>query len=238
MKKFFITVWMLVAGMAAVAQEQLIVDANASVRQLQGSFNKIKISHAIKVIITQSDNESIAVSAADEKFKEEIKTEVSGNTLKISRAGGIDWRGKDKKLRVYVSFSNLDVLDITGACDVAIVGKINQNSLTVNITGASSLKGAFSLKNMEVEMNGASRATLSGNVETLNLECNGATTLNAFDLKVIKGNISVTGASDVDISVEKELNGTASGASQIKYKGNPSPTNAKTSGASTISKKD
>ncbi len=222
----------------AGAQDHLVVDPNVSLRRLNGSFSKIRISNAIKVIITQSDKESLAVSAVDEKYKEDIKTEVVNYTLLISQKGGSDWKSKDRKLRVYVSFKDLSRLEVSGASDVAAVGTLSMNDLTLNISGASTLKAVFEVKKLGIDMSGASKASLSGNVEWLNLDCSGAADLKAYDLKILNANVTVSGASDVDLAVEKELNATASGASRIHYKGNVPVVNAKTTGASSITKKD
>lgn len=237
MKKIILAVFSVLVALTSVAQQQMVIDANASLRTLKGSFDKIIVANAIKLIITQSDNESIAVSATEEKYKDDIKTEVDNNTLRIYYKGG-DWKGKDRKLRVYVSFKNLSQLEVSGASDVAGVGKITLNAFTLNISGASTVKADLAVNKMEMDMKGASRASLSGNVETLNLDCSGATDVNAYDLKILNGNVTASGASDVDIFVEKELNAAASGASRIHYKGNVPVVNVKTSGASSITKKD
>jgi hypothetical protein len=238
MKKIILAGISMLFLLAARAQDQLMVDPNASIRTLNGSFNKIRVGHAIKVIITQSGSESLAVSAAEEKYKDEIKTEIVNHTLMIFQKGGNDWKSRDRKLRVYVSFRDLNQLDVNGASDVAVVGKATINELTLNISGASTMKGTFAVQKFDIEMDGASKASLSGDAATLNLECSGAADLNAYDLKIINANVTVSGASDVDISVEKDLNATASGASRIHYKGNAANVNAKTSGASSISRKD
>lgn len=238
MKKIILAVFYVLFFLTTVAQQQLVIDANASLRTLKGSYNKIMVANAIKVIITQSDIESIAVSASEEKYKDDIQTEVDNNTLRIYYKGGNDWKGKDRKLRVYVSFKNLSQLEVSGASDVAGVGKITLNEFTLNISGASTVKADLAVKKMEMDIKGASRASLSGNVEMLNLDCSGATDVNAYDLKIFNANVTASGASDVDISVEKELNASASGASRIHYKGNVPVVNAKTTGASSITKKD
>jgi hypothetical protein len=216
----------------------MVVDANASVRILAGSFTRIKISNAFKVIITQSETESIAISAAEEKYKEEIKTEIENGTLKIYYGGGTNWKGRDRKLKAYVSFKNLSHLEVLGASDVAVVGKITTTGITINVSGASTFKGDVSADNLEIKMSGASKGSFSGNSEMLNVDCSGATDLNAYNLKAVRCNAEVSGASNIDIFVSGELNATASGASRIRYKGNPQVSNVKKSGVSTISKED
>ena len=104
MKKILAISIMVLCSLVSVAQDQLIVDANAQLRTLSGSFNSIRISHAIKVIITQSDTESLAVSANEEKYMEDIITELDGSTLVI-RLKSNNWTGRrNRQVKVYVSF--------------------------------------------------------------------------------------------------------------------------------------
>jgi hypothetical protein len=95
-----------------------------------------------------------------------------------------------------------------------------------------------SADNLEIKMSGASKGSFSGNSEMLNVDCSGATDLNAYNLKAVRCNAEVSGASNIDIFVSGELNATASGVSRIRYKGNPAVSNVKKSGVSTISKED
>ncbi len=238
MKKLFvIATIMMLCGFTASAQEQFIVDANAQLRTLKGSFTKIKVSHTIKAIITQANEESIAVSANDEKFIDEIITELEGNTLVI-RSKNTSWVSKrNKQLKVYISFKKLEALELSGASDVITIGTINQPSLKIELSGASTLKTDVNANTLSIELNGASRLNLKGAAETFKADCSGASDVNAFDFTAGLANLDVSGASDIEISVSKEIKAEASGASSIRYKGNASITNVKTSGASSINKK-
>ena len=51
------------------AQNEIVVDPNASVRTLDGKFNAIKVSGGIDLYLSQSDNIAIAVSAANDNLK-------------------------------------------------------------------------------------------------------------------------------------------------------------------------
>jgi len=43
----------------------------------------IQVSHAINLYLTQSNEEAVAVSAKDTKYRERIRTEVKDGVLKI-----------------------------------------------------------------------------------------------------------------------------------------------------------
>ena len=238
MNKIIITSLCCLAMLFSKGQEQMIVDANASVRKLSASFSSISISNAVKVIITQSDTESLAVSAAEEKYKDEIKTEIENNILKIHFSGNSNWRSKDRQLKVYLSFKNLSLITISGASDVMAVGKINVKDLAVNVSGASTVKGEFYTDKLELDMSGASKAALFGKSALLNIRSSGASDVDALKLETSICNVSASGASDINVYVEKEINATASGASKIKYKGSAAINNMKSSGAASISRQE
>ena len=238
MKKLLSVSILVLCSFVALAQDQLIVDANAELRTLRGSFNKIKVSHAIKVVITQSDTESIAVSANDEKYTADIITELDGSTLNI-RTKGNSWTGRNnRQFKVYISFNKLDEIDVSGASDVLTVGTITQPSLKIDLSGASTFKAEIAVKTLALDLSGASKLVLQGTTDVLKADCSGASDLNAFGLTAETANLDVSGASDIEINVSKDIKAEASGASSIRYKGTASVTNVKTSGASSISRKD
>lgn len=238
MNKIIITSLCCLAILFSKGQDQMIVDANASVRKLPATFSSIIISNAIKVFITQSDTESLAVSATEEKYKDEIKTEIENNILKIHFSGNNNWRSKDRHLKVYVSFKTLSMINVSGASDVMAIGEINVKDLRVNVSGASTVKGEFYTDKMELDLSGASKAVLIGKTAMLSITSSGASDVEAFKLETSICNVSASGASDIDVYVEEEINATASGASNIKYKGSAAIKNMKASGAASISRRE
>lgn len=237
MKRIFFIPILMLCSLVSVAQDQLVVDANAKLRTLNGSFSEIKVSHALKVIITQSDTESLAVSANDEKYLEDIVTELEGSTL-IIRSKNNSWTGKrNRQLKVYVSFKKLEAIEVSGASDILVVGAIKQPSLKMDLSGASTMKGEIITNTLALELSGASQLNLKGTADVLKAACSGASDLNAYDLTAELANLDISGASDVEINVSKEIKAEASGASSIRYKGNATVTSIKASGASSINKK-
>jgi hypothetical protein len=78
---------------------------------------------------------------------------------------------------------------------------------------------------------------LTGSVGQLNVEASGASDFKGFDLAVDFCTAKASGASDIKITVNKELSAEASGASDVRYKGSGLIRDIKTSGASSISKR-
>ena len=238
MKRFFLLLVVSTTAVLAKAQEQLVVDANAEVRTVSGSFSSIKVSGGIDLYLSQSNDEAIAVSASEDRFKQSIKTTVENGILKIRYDGDKLWAMiRNKKLKVYVSFKNIDRLDVSGASDIIVAGTIAVNTLNLHVSGASEFKGAVKVNDLQLDLSGASDITISGTATTVNISSSGASDIKGDDLKTDVCSANASGASDINITVNKELNVHASGASKITYSGDALIKEMRTSGSSTVSKR-
>ncbi|WP_276480010.1 head GIN domain-containing protein [Paraflavitalea pollutisoli] len=221
--------------LALLAQKQIINDENAEPRQI-GSFSAIRVSHAIDVYLSQSDEEALAVSAITPEFRNRIKTVVEDGVLKISYDDDGKWWKGNKKLKVYVAFKNINKLTATGASDVVINGTLKAGDLYISMGGASDLKGTIEAESLEITLSGASDASVTGRVNVLRIDANGASDFKGFELVADKCDADASGASDIRVTINKELNVRASGASSIHYKGDGVIRDMKSSGASSVRK--
>ena len=238
MKKLILFLIPVCLSICVLGQKQFVVDANAQQRSLNGSFNAITVSGGIDIYLSQSDNEAIAVSASEDRYIDGIKTIIENNTLKIYYEGDKGWNRKNKNLRAYVSFKELEKLEASGASDIVVSDGIKVSSLLLKLSGASDFKGDVTVSTLKLELSGASDVVVSGTATVVNIESSGASDVKGYDLKADVCTAKVSGASDVTITVNKELNAHASGASGIYYKGQAVTKNVESSGASTISRKD
>jgi len=234
MKKLFIGLAFLLYHLSSFAQDQMVMDEHASVRELNEKFNKIAISQNIKLIISQGNDIALAVSASQEKYKDNIKTEVKNGTLNIYSGGDSRWSSKAQNLTVYLSFKEIESIEASGASDVIVLGVLNLKKINIGLSGASKLRASFKVELLMMDLSGACKANMQGNVVQLNIECSGASDVNGYKLEAEKANVNASGASDIMITVTKELNAEASGASHIYYKGNATVTNVREGGVSKI----
>jgi hypothetical protein len=208
------------------------------VRPVKG-FHGINVSNAIDVYLSQGDQETVAVSAAEIKWRDRIRTEVVDGILKIWLDNkGFSWSSGNKKMKAYISFTTLDKLTASGASDVYVDGVISSSRLDINLSGASDFKGAIKVGELKLDQSGASDAHITGSVDGLvTIESSGASDVKAYDLVAGSCNAHLSGASDIRITVNKELNVHASGASSLYYKGDAVIKEMHSSGASSVSKK-
>jgi Putative auto-transporter adhesin, head GIN domain len=173
-------------------------------------FNAIEVGGAIEVEVVAQKDFSVEVEA-DDNLLQFIKTEVSGETLKISTDKRFSTRNP---IRVRISAPDIENLEVSGASKLSLTN-LKNDSLRVDSSGASKIKVDGETKNLEVELSGASR-------------------LDAENLKSENADIDASGASNATIFVSTDLKADLSGASSVTYSGNPKNLVKKTSGASSV----
>lgn len=235
MKRILLLLLVGCAFNTAIQAQATIKDPNAQVREAK-NFTAIHLSSAFDVYLSQGDEESVAVSAAETKYMEDIIVEVKNGVLEISyKPKNWKWNG-NRKLKAYISFKQVNKLIVSGACDVDIVGTWKADELKVNLSGASDLSGKLEAKQLDVDISGASDMKVTGSATQMTVDASGASSFKGFDMAADYCNAKATGASDIKISVNKELSVHASGASDIHYKGSGVIRDLKTSGASSVSR--
>ena len=239
MKKLF-SLFLLVALAMATTAQKVINDANAEKRNVSG-YHAIQISGGIDLYLSQGD-ESVAVSASETKFRDRIKTEVENGILKIyverneKNNGHIDIDWGKRKMKAYVSFKSLDALNGSGGSDIRVDGSIKVMKLALHISGGSDFEGNVDITDLKVNASGGSDVNISGAVKKLDIDASGGSDFNGYELTADICNLEASGGSDINITVNKELSATASGGSDIFYKGSGTIKEMRSSGSSSIKK--
>ena len=221
MKKLFLSLITLIT-VAAFAQEQTVVaDANAQKRTLAAGFTGISVSDGVDLYLTQGDEESVAVSASDQKYMERFKTEVENGILKIYFDNkGINWAANEKrKLKAYVSFKTLEKLHASGGADVKVQGSLDVASLDIKFTSGSALNGKLKAKELTVEQNSGSSINISGSADKIKVDVSSGAIFKSYDLAVDYCDAKASSGGGVRITINKELSAKANSGGGVKYKG-------------------
>ncbi|MCW3087485.1 MAG: hypothetical protein JWQ78_871 [Sediminibacterium sp.] len=226
------------AGAYGQNEKNLVVDANAEVRNVTG-YNAIEVSGAIDLYISQGTEEGVAISASTEEIRQRIKTEVNGGTLQIYFDGkGLNWKKwGNHKMKAYVTFKSINRLEASGACNVRATETIRQDQLKLELSGASDFTGDLAISKLRIEASGASNTKISGWATDAVINATGACNIRAYDLRTDMCKTDATGASNVRITVEKELNAQASGGSTVFFKGNGLIRDISTSGGASVKRR-
>ena len=229
----------IVIAVSAQDEKVFVNDKNAQPRQVAGAFSAISVAGSIDLYLSQSDEEVVVVSAAETKYRDRIVTEVINGELKIYyNDKGLQWSSGSKKLKAYVSFKTMQKLTASGASDIYVQGVLKADALKMDISGSSDFKGAVDVNHLSLEQSGSSDSRVSGRAQNVKIEVSGASDVKGYDLVADYCEAIASGASDIQITVAKELTASASGASDIYYKGQGITRNIKSSGASSVARRE
>ena len=220
MKKFFLSILTMIS-FAAFAQDAPPKDPNAMERELIAGFSAITVTDGIDLYLTQGQSESVAVTSSEDKYLVRLKTEVAGGTLKIYYDNkGINFAFNEKrKLKVWVTFKNIDKLVASGGASVKTSGAIDADKLDMKFTSGSHFSGKINAKELSVDQNSGSGMTVSGRADKITVEGSSGSIFKGYDLAVDYCNAKASSGAGVHITINKELNAKANSGGGIKYKG-------------------
>lgn len=229
MKKFFLlTCLFMWAGSTFIFAQNL-----SSETRTANGFSKVSVSDGIDVFIKQDRSYSVEVKTAASQM-DRVLTEVSGDELRIKMKKGNynSWRN-NRPIRVYVTLPNLKALSASGGSDVS-AEDLNLDELYLSTSGGADVNLELQVKELEISCSGGADVDLEGKAQKMKVSMSGGADLNAQKLIATNCEISTSGGSDADIHVTGELSMSASGASDISYRGNPRVLSSKSSGAADI----
>jgi hypothetical protein len=162
-------------------------------------FSAISVSSAARLVIVQSDVESLSVTAED-NILPLVQAEVVGGRLVLGLAAHSSI-STTREIVFQVSARTVSAIDATGATRVEVTN-LDADSVSLHVSGASEVTAAGRVKDLRVEISGSVRCQLEG-------------------LASHSAVADVSGSSYARLRVEDSLAATASGTSVVEYYGNP-----------------
>ncbi|HZY39581.1 MAG TPA: head GIN domain-containing protein [Mucilaginibacter sp.] len=197
-----------------------------------GDFNRLSISGVYKVVLKQDSSLGVTITADDNLLKY-IKTTVSGGKLRIYSKRNFCNEGE---LTLSIGVRNLEELSASGVVEVNSDGKINAKDMHFDLSGASKITMDINAANVTTSGEGASELNLKGQATSHNIDLSGDGKVYALDFVVGSCEIESSGVGHCEVNVLNSLSIHSSGASEVKYRGNPSNITNDKSGASSIEK--
>lgn len=193
-------------------------------------FKQVEISGGAEVVYTQNDSLSLKIEGNEREIAN-IFTNTENGILIIKPKGVFTHTYK-----IFIQSKELTRIDANGASKFKNTGSISCDSLSVNLSGASSANINLQARSIDGLVNGASTLLLEGTCRSLYTTVTGAGELKAFKLKTNNALINTSGASNAKVSVSDKIQASATGSSSIKFKGDPKDVSVEASTASTITK--
>lgn len=205
----------------------IIVSENRKVDK----FTQIQFSGVYQVILKAGDRPNIEVET-DENLQEYIEVDQHGKRVIVTTTDRIRSR---EGIKVYVTYTNLNSIEIGGVATIESDGPIVTDILELEISGAGSVDLEIEAQELDLRVSGASAIQLRGQVNELIIRMSGAGDIEAYDLVSKYCKITLSGIGSAEIYVEDELEAGISGVGGISYRGNPNKVRDNVSGLGRIS---
>jgi hypothetical protein len=217
-------------------------------------FERVEVHNAFQANIRQGDGFRVIVEV-DEAALPYLRTTKQGNALQIGLEPGVSFIG-NVTLRAEVTMPMLSGLSASGASVVDFTDFSSSQSLDLNASGASSLRGEIdagatqidasgasqiavdgALQDISLEASGASRITLSGEGKNARIHASGGCQVDLAEFPMEDAAIEASGASIVTVQASGTLDVEASGGSKVYYLGDPTLGDMQTSSGSTVGRR-
>ena len=221
MKKIITSIAILFSTYSFAQNSTVINDPNVEKRTLDASFTSISVTDGVSLYLTQGNEESIAISASDQKYMERYKTEVVNGELKIYYDNkGINWTGNEKRnLKAYVSFKKLEKLHASGGAYVMAKSIVKEDKAIYTFTSGSKFTGQVNIDELNIIENSGADIEMNGKAGKLNVQVSSGAVFNGYQLVTDYCEAKASSAGGVRITVNKELNVKANSGGGIHYKG-------------------
>jgi hypothetical protein len=238
MKRIKIAILILLAGISLYSLSSCNINCvhgsgnQKSEDRKAGDFSRISISGGFKVILKQDSSMTLKITADDNLLKY-VKTEVRGKMLHIYTKRNFCNSGE---MTINIGVRNLDEIRASGAVEVESDGKFNTKDLQFKLSGATKVTMDLNAANVTTSGSGVTELNLKGQATSHNIELSGSGKVYALDFIVGSCIIQTSGVGHCEVNVLNSLAVHSSGASEVKYRGNPSNITNDKSGASSVEK--
>jgi hypothetical protein len=194
-------------------------------------FEKIDVASALTLKLKQEEPASVTIEA-DDNLLPLVKTQFKNGEFSewIDSELGLS---PTKPILVSVSTPKVSSVRLSGAC-AGESEKLSSESLFLETSGASSFTAALQVKKLVGDSSGASWLQLSGSAEQVKIDLSGASHFKGADLTCVDVAVDTSGASNAVFHATGSVKASASGASIVRYVGDPASVTKTETGASSI----
>ena len=222
-KTLYLLTIVLFTVAAAKAQKQETIEGNGNLVTKEvpvTSFESLKASGVYELKLSQGSKEAVKIEA-DENLQQYFNVHNEGNQLVIEMKDLKDKNLKLKsKMRVYVSFKNLKVLDLKTVGNVAADAPLAFTDLDIKNKSVGKIDLALTVAKLNLSNNSVGDIKLSGKAQNAVVTNRGVGHLQAGDFVVQTLNIDNSGVGSAEVNAEKTLIVKDNMLGRVKNKGN------------------
>jgi len=186
-------------------------------------FESIELSGLFDVRIEKGDNYSVVIEGSDNQ-KEHYNLYTENKTLVIDYDNNNDrffWKNKlleDDKITINITMPHLRDLDVKGAGKLKF-RNFEESDVEIKLSGAVVADGRLDANTLDIDITGASFLDLEGRGTFMEVKITGASGLRAYQYEVDRAIVEAKGASSAKVYVNESLEINQSFASNVSHRG-------------------
>jgi len=200
-----------------------------------GEFNEIETHGAFRVLVRQGDTYHVEAAGRPEDL-DQMGLRVEGDRLVVrhrDRGFLSGFNFSSHPILVTVTLPRLQKLELNGACQADVSG-FRDESLGLEVSGASFARLHVDVPSLDVNLSGASHADLSGTANNLTIDGSSASQVEGLGLRTEHTTLKLSGASQAAVRASSGLTADLSGSSRARYAGQPAHIEKDLSGNSSL----
>lgn len=216
------------------------------------SFSEVYAQEGIEVFLQEGSSESARVEA-DGLDSDEVLTEVSGDELKIHLE---DNNYNNIRVKVYVTYKQLSALGASSSASITVADNVtSKGDFDIDASSSGSVKVSVSADEVDIdvsssgdvdvnltatsldaELSSSGRIRASGSSKSVSIGASSSGNFDGIDFVTDVADLRGSSGASIKLTVNERLDGRASSGASIRYKGNPSNTNADSSSGGSVRK--
>ena len=200
-------------------------------------YSGLEIDATFLAEVNFTDSEEPIEIIANENLHSHVIIEKVSDVLKVRLSDNVNISGP-ATLKVILKTGFISSYRAGGASEISLMDTLSANTVHINLYGASKMNGSLSVQSLIADLNDASSLDINGTAVNFEINASGASKASDYYFACDYLDARLTDASEGRFTVLKEIEITASGASNQFYKGDAVITSQSLTGASTIVKVD
>lgn len=225
---FFAAMAITLAGTVIAQDKRIEVSGSGNVvtRDIPvKSFSKLTVGGAFNLVLAQGDKEDVRVEAED-NLQDLILVNESENGLTVSMKKNVNIR-KSKKMTVYVTFKQLEAIELKTVGKVITAGTLNFDELKMRNQSVGNVDMHLTARTLTLDNQSVGNLEISGKADNAVISNKSVGNLDASGFVVQSMDVENTGIGNVQVNAAKILKLNSSGIGKVKNKGGGNVTKVK-----------
>lgn len=197
-------------------------------------FTKIYLRGPYEVHLRQSSKCELTI-LAKESYHDKLEVSSSGGTLNIE-LDGKNFKKSTKSIEVYISFKDLEKLEIEGAVDLQCENKIRTSNFKIEFEGAGNIELDVDADKIIAQIAGVGNFEIEGETDYHKVEFDGIGSYDAKNLRSKYTIVESNGIGSVSVYASNKFRGEASGIGSVDYYGDPDDVSVDASGLGSVNR--